>query len=225
MLLLFVVLSRYYYIEIYYLQDIENKTISLSFGCGDVIVEGGQSNMLQQGSGTLISTPHGAIWHYFEDGAGGETDGPIEHPQTRGEGDAALGNALIAASGKPVLIINYAISGAAIDAILELDPLPGVARTLDLTGVQDASVFNWIQGETNAVYGTPYSTYYASLESMKDLYENSFHTNIPIVIGEIGRTTGDGTDAGYDDIREATRAFINAESTVFLGGISIVQSR
>lgn len=193
----------------------------------------GQSNATLQGQLELISTPNASIYHYYDDSWPDDPypHGPIENPQTRGEGNCSLGNTILSAlPDDDILILNYAWAGAYIAMFANppegLDAYtPGINRITALTGTQDADGVVFIQGETDAIYSNTYASYLASLGTVLGKYEADFHTGIPFLVVEIGRSEQGfyGSDPTYDRIREAQRDFALSSGTdnIYLAGVSM----
>ena len=141
-----------------------------------------------------------------------------------GNGLIALGNTLSSTLSLPVGLIEYAVSGTAIDA---WDP--GSAWTTASAGLAsaggDCEAVLWHQGEQDAINGTSKSSYKASLGAVYAQCRTATArsaADLPFLVGLLGLVTdpphSTETDATWHAIREAHLEFCAETDGAILAG-------
>jgi Carbohydrate esterase, sialic acid-specific acetylesterase len=141
-----------------------------------------------------------------------------------GNGLIALGNALAAALSLPIGLIDYAVSGTAIDA---WDP--GSAWTTASAGVAasggDCEFVLWHQGEQDAINGTSKSSYKASLAAVYTQCRSvtgRSAAELPFMAGLLGVVTdpphSTETDATWQAIQDGHLEFCAETNGAALAG-------
>lgn len=191
-----------------------------SFGAGILDLIFGQSNAMKwftvgtnDNSGATVPAPDSRVRVY-----GNSTSNAWQVPsQTSMAGAIAYGNALAAATGQLVGLLDFGIDGSALVSTtpstrwINPGPVAGVYYTQCKNGV--LSVTNkieratWIHAEADAVYNVSGDDYFNGLTTLFSWVRTDFGTaTTPIVLALLGwRTSGVTTalDASWDVIRQA----------------------
>lgn len=197
---------------------------SNKFGVGIVVLMIGQSNselMFTQGTNTspsLVSKHSGSAFP--------STVGTWATLGTTAQGAEALGSALVAQYGIPVGLLNYAVSGSAMntwDGTGDTNYRNAKQGVIDSGGAVEYVSF--IHGETDATSGTTQASYEIMLGTMTtnlraDITNRSTKTNLPILLALLGRGSTMTSDANVEAIRAAQLSRVAALSDVYLSMIT-----
>lgn len=186
--------------------------------------------------------------NYFTTGSGQSPDDLIRKYNELGwdvlgaasNGATAIGNTILAGLTTPVPIglLDYGVGGTGLTSGVGgdywLDLTAGKPWDLFLTGVTavggEMEGIIWCQGEADAWSGVTYSAYYTGLAVLaarlrSNITNRSGETNLPVYVSLLGRETTspptNGTDAEYNDIRNAQIVFCGAAADTYLAANAI----
>ncbi|ABG39240.1 hypothetical protein Patl_0712 [Paraglaciecola sp. T6c] len=195
---------------------------SKSWLASDFVIMGGQSLFHHLNTDDPSLSPAG-VYKYT-------TSGGV-HISTGGRGQAELGKIIVADSGGSVVISNTAIGGTCMTEECAIDRgdgsnywfNPDSALSKSTTDAIEllaphgkATAFAFAQGQTDAVVASNPDTYLANLTAVvarvRALVTAPDGSELPVVIGILGRNTSSGSDATAQAIREKQLEYLDSDS-------------
>lgn len=206
-------------LEVRFQNDPAASTAVADVGVGNVLVLGGQSNMVMW-LDTLSASQRGAsalpqlVSPFDPQGIKWAVDPIHQCVPPVGSIWPGFGDRVIDGTGAPVMFIATAVSSTGL--VVPPDWRPGSQHWWDMieqvyegtAGQMCPAAMLWLQGEADALHGVASDVYEGALVSFAEAFEKNMHCEVPIVVGVIGSIEDSGTVLARfaDGIRAAQRA-------------------